>query len=75
MPINRFVGNQAFDPEHIKAMSGAFEQACSTLGLSVRIDPLTEIVAKQIIKLARCGTRTEAALYLATIQEFKSDPQ
>jgi len=40
-----------------------------------RTDPITELVARHIIKLAQSGIRTENALYLATIEEFKPNPQ
>ncbi len=75
MPITPFLRNQAFDPDLIDAMSAAFTQACTTLGLVDRADPITELVARYIIELAQRGIRTHTALYLATIEEFKSDPQ
>ena len=75
MPITPFLRNQAFDPETIEVMSGAFTKACVTLGLKDRSDPLTELVARQIIELAQRGMRTPTALYLSTLQEFKANPQ
>jgi len=49
--------------------------ATKALGLVDRTDPITELVARHIIKLAQSGIRTENALYLATIEEFKPNPQ
>lgn len=74
MPIRPFLAGQAFDPNTIKAMSAAFTDARETLGLADRDDPITRLVASHIIELAQRGIRTKTALYLATIQEFKSNP-
>ena len=71
MPITLFLQNQAFDPEIIEDMSAAFTDACATLGLVDRADPLTEIVASRIIELAQRGIRTKTALYSMTVKDFK----
>ncbi len=71
MPITLFLQNQAFDPEIIEDMSAAFTDACTTLGLVDRADPLTEIVAQRIIQLAQRGIRTKAELYSMTVKDFK----
>jgi hypothetical protein len=71
MPINPFLPKQqVFDPELIHAMSVAFVQACTTLGLTVRTDPMNELVARKIIEGAQSGLRTEMALYLHAMQEL-----
>jgi hypothetical protein len=70
MPITAFLHNQAFEPELIEAMSAAFTEACSTLGLADRADPITEIVASKIIEAAQRGLRTQNALYQSAMQEF-----
>jgi hypothetical protein len=75
MPIRPFLANQAFDPELIETMSAVFVETCNALGLADRADPMNEVVAAHIIKLAQCGIRTKTALYLATIKEFKAKPQ
>jgi hypothetical protein len=72
MPITPFLRGQAFDPELIEAMSLAFENACSSLGLSVGVDPMTQSIAHQVIALAQRGIRRPTELYLLTVQEFKS---
>lgn len=75
MPITPFLHSQAFDPETIEVMSLAFTKACASLGLTDRADPITELLAKHIIKAAQRGIRNDTALYLCVIQEFKSNPQ
>ena len=71
MPITQFVRNQAFEPEHIVAMSEVFVRACTSLGLTDRADPITELVARHIIEQAQAGVRTANALYLSTMGEFE----
>jgi hypothetical protein len=70
MPITAFLDNEAFEPELIEAMSAAFTEACSTLGLADRTDPITEIVARKVIEAAQCGLRTRTALYQSAMREF-----
>ena len=72
MPITAFLRYQAFEPEMTKAMSSAFTRACADLGLKDRTDRLTEMVAQCIVKAAQRGIRTETALYLSAMQEFRS---
>ncbi len=72
MPITPFLRNQAFEPEVIANMSAAFTDACKTLGLIDRTDPITEVVARHIIELAQRGVRTKALLFTLTMQEFKA---
>jgi hypothetical protein len=47
----------AFEPEDIAQMTAAFEAALTKLGVVDRKDPLTTMVAKAIIRLARAGER------------------
>jgi hypothetical protein len=75
MPITSFLRGQAFDPELIEAMSTAFTKSCDALGLIDRADPITELVARQIIEFAERGVRTQTALYFMTVEEFKQNPQ
>ncbi len=75
MPITPFLRNHVFDPETLEAMSVAFVEACSTLGLTDRADQITELVAERIIDLASQGIHTKTALYISTIRQFKSNPQ
>jgi hypothetical protein len=57
MPITAALRGLAFDPETIKAITTAYERACSELQLVDRTDPLTELVAKTIITVAETGER------------------
>ena len=55
MPIRPYLAGQAFEPEAIPTMSLALEGVCETLGLRMRDDPATRLVAEKIIELAQRG--------------------
>jgi hypothetical protein len=58
VPIRAILENDhAFGPEDIANLSAAFEAALTRLGLVDRGDPLTTVVAKAIIELAKEGER------------------
>jgi len=70
MPITPFLAGQAFEPEKLRNMSAAFEMVCKKLGLVIRHDPATELVAKFIIELAQRGVHDVDALLKAALSEF-----
>lgn len=70
MPITPFLRGQAFEPETLKAMGRAYVKACHTLGLSDRDDPLNELIAKHVIRLAQMSVSGPETLYALTIKEF-----
>ncbi len=70
MPITPFLSGQAFEPETLRNMSTAFETVCDRLGLTIRHDPATELVAKTIVKLAQQGTHDVETLLNAALKEF-----
>ena len=73
MPMRTFFRDQRFDPEVLEAMSAAFTEACATLRLKHKADPITELVAAHIIDTARKGMRTKEAMYIAAMKEFNAD--
>jgi hypothetical protein len=74
MPITPFLRGEVFDSEVLDAMSLAFTQVCTTLGLVDR-DPITQHVAGRMVELAHQGIRTKVGFYLRTLDEFKANPQ
>jgi len=63
VPIREFVGdNRAFGPEDLDAMGKAFAAALAKLGLHDLKDPMTEIVARRIIRAALAGERNPITL-------------
>ena len=58
MPIRQFLGdNRAFGPEDLDAMGKAFSAALNELGLTANKDPMTDMVARRIIRAALAGER------------------
>jgi hypothetical protein len=53
----RFPNETSFEPETIDAMVQAYELLLHDLGLTDRNDPLTDIIAKEIVKVASRGAR------------------
>jgi hypothetical protein len=67
MPITKFLDGHSFDPETRRVMGVALEMARAALGLADRTDPITEILAKRIIALAKEGIdRSESAVRAGT---------
>ena len=62
MAIYRLLKNSTLEPEEISRITEAYEQALHTLCVKDRDDPLTEMIAKKIIKIAQTGTHDAAQL-------------
>jgi hypothetical protein len=62
VPLHAFLGNTVFRPDDLAVIGAAFDAALARLRLSDRTDPLTEIVAKNIIALAAHGERDPGRL-------------
>jgi len=73
MPITQFLSGQAFEPETLRNMGTAFETVCDRLGLAIRHDPATDLVAKTIIRLVQSGVRDVDTLLRTTLTEFDLD--
>jgi hypothetical protein len=58
-PLER---NLVFEPEIIQVMAGAYEELLGALQLADRNDPFSEVVAKEVIELARLGVRDAAEI-------------
>jgi hypothetical protein len=73
VPIRPFLANRAFEPEMIVAMSAALERTCKALGLKLRDDAATRLVASKIIKLAQRGIADPATLSSTVLEELKRE--
>jgi hypothetical protein len=63
VPIRQFLGdNRAFDSEVLNAMGAAFSAALNKVGLSDLKDPMTEMVARRIIRAALRGEQDPVKL-------------
>jgi hypothetical protein len=70
MAIYRLLQNFTMEPETVSCITAAYEQALHTLCVKDRDDPLTEMIAKTIIKIAQTGARDPAQLAALAIKEL-----
>ena len=68
MSVNPYLIDQSFDPEHVRAMGAAFENACRSLRLGDAADGMSEAVASKIIETAKGGERDAVRLYDTVMQ-------
>ena len=73
MPIRQLLDSNAFNPEEVTILRDVFEDTLRTLKLTDRSDPVTSLIAKKIIELARLGERDPARLRQAAMQELTSE--
>jgi hypothetical protein len=66
--IRRLLQNSVLGPDEIARMSIAYEQALKNLGLVDRTDPVTELVARKIIDIARTGETDPARISALAIE-------
>ena len=62
MLVVRFLRDSSFNPEIVQSLWTAFHDACRTLGLLHRTDPLTEIRAGKTIEPAETRERDPDAV-------------
>jgi hypothetical protein len=62
--IYRLLKNSTLEPKGISRITEAYEQALHTLGVKDRDDPLTEMIAKKIIKIAQTVSMTQRSFRL-----------
>ena len=68
------ISNEAvFDPQAVKVLATAFDDACAALNVIDRADPRALIVAKKIIEHARCGERDPIRLREVALTELQRD--
>src|SRR5262249_49988459 len=70
MPITPFLDDTKFDPEAKRVLGLAFEMARVALRLADPGDLTNEIIATQIIQLAKAGERHSHLLCGGVLEEF-----
>ena len=68
--IYRLLKNSTMQPGEISRVTAAYEQALHTLCVKDRDDPLTEMIAKTIIKIAQTGVHDSAQLSAMAIKQL-----
>ena len=71
MAIYRLLKNCSLQPEEINRVLEAYDQALHTLCVKDRDDPLTEMIAKTIIKIAQTGVQDPTQLSALAIKELE----
>jgi hypothetical protein len=61
----------AFEPDTVKSMTIAFDEAVLSLELADDADPFRYVIAKKIIEIARKGERDPARLCERAIKELR----
>jgi hypothetical protein len=59
------------EPEKVSRITAAYEQVLYTLCVKDRDDPLTEMIAKKIIKIAQTGVHDPAQISALAIKELE----
>jgi hypothetical protein len=72
MAIYRLLQHSAFMPEDIQPIVAAYEDCLRILKLANRSDPLTEIIAKAIFKIAQTGVRDPIQLRELALRQIGS---
>jgi hypothetical protein len=70
LAIYRLLQNSTMQPDEISRVTAAYEQALHTLCVKDRDDPLTEMIAKTIIKIAQTGVHDAAQLSALAIEQL-----
>ena len=71
LAIYRLLQNSTLQPDEISRVTAAYEQALHTLCVKDRDDPLTEMIAKTIIKIAQTGVHDAAQLSALAVAELR----
>jgi hypothetical protein len=68
MVIDRLLRNCPLEPEIVSRITAAYEHALQTLCVKDRDDPLTEMIAKTIIKIAQTDVHDPARIAALAIK-------
>jgi len=70
MAIYRLLAKSPLGPEEIETLVAAYEHTLRVLRLVERSDPITELVAKNIIEVAQTGLKDPAKISAQAIKEL-----
>jgi hypothetical protein len=70
MALHRLLKNCTLEPKEVSRITEAYEQALHTLCVKDRDDPLTEMIAKTIMKIAQTGVHEPAQLSALAIEQL-----
>jgi hypothetical protein len=70
MDIHQLLQRSGLTPEESSCVTEAYQQALHTLSVKDRDDPLTEMIARRIIRIAQTGINDPAQLAGRAIKEL-----
>jgi hypothetical protein len=70
MDIQQLLQRSGLTPEESSRVTEAYEQALHTLCVKDRDDPLTEMIARRIIRIAQSGINDPAQLADRAVKEL-----
>jgi hypothetical protein len=71
MSIYLHLQTQAMGPKEVAFITKAYDQTLQTLCVKDRDDPLTEMIAKKVIKVAQTGMKDPAKISAQAIKELE----
>ena len=71
MAVYRLFRSEAFEPEAISIMSGAYAEVCRSLGLRENDDFQADAVARKVIEFAQRGVRNRIDLRDRVLQAME----
>ena len=74
MPLDRLLNGSSFSPEEVARLNLALETTLRALHLVDRNDPITEMIAKKIIKIGRSGLNDPAEISARAMKELGFAP-
>jgi hypothetical protein len=73
--IHRLLQHSAFNQDDIDRMVAAYEHCLETLGLADRSDPVTELIARQIIEITQTGERDPIVIGAQVLKALPRPPR
>ena len=75
MTIHRLLQHSAFNHDDIDRMVAAYEHCLDALGLADRSDPVTELIARQIIEITQTGERDPIVIGAQVLKALPHPPR
>ena len=72
MTLHKLLRHTAFDAEALQAMGKAYDALLVDLAISDRNDPLTQIIAKDILQVASFGVRDAEEIRGKVLKVFRT---
>jgi hypothetical protein len=71
LAIYRLLKNSPLSPDDVSSVTAAYHHALHSLCVKDRDDPLTEMIAKKIVKIAQTGIKDPVQISALAIKELE----